>query len=66
MANFDYLLKYVKGDLHQYSLSLDSRTRLGLTGSQDQHQVSVKLQDSDLWTDFHKKTNEMIVTKSGR
>lgn len=28
--------------------------------------IKVKLEDSDLWKRFHKCTNEMIVTKTGR
>lgn len=66
MSNLDYVLKYVKGDLHNYSMALGSRTRLPLTDSDDPHQICVTLQDRELWNEFHKKTNEMIVTKSGR
>ena len=34
--------------------------------SQSQRQISIRLEDRDLWMRFFGKTNEMIVTRSGR
>ncbi|ESN98407.1 hypothetical protein HELRODRAFT_84628 [Helobdella robusta] len=35
-------------------------------GCQSQKDVNVSLEDKSLWEEFHKLTNEMIVTKNGR
>ncbi|CAG2180056.1 unnamed protein product, partial [Oppiella nova] len=69
------ILSIVEGGLHHYQGPHGGgggggggrRPGTGISECTETHSpIHMQLQDSDLWKEFHRKTNEMIVTKSGR
>ncbi|XP_054163720.1 T-box transcription factor T-A-like [Oppia nitens] len=60
------ILSIVEVGQHHYPTTHVTRSRIGMSEISDGQRIHMTLQDSELWKEFHKKTNEMIVTKSGR
>ena len=53
----------LKGDR---AITHEALSGLKLTDTDESRQIRVNLEEEDLWKNFHRLTNEMIVTKNGR
>lgn len=50
----------------QRTMTHEGLSALKLTDSEEARKIRVNLEEEDLWKNFHRLTNEMIVTKNGR
>ena len=48
------------------TMTQEGLSALKLTDSEEARQIRVNLEEEELWKNFHRLTNEMIVTKNGR